>query len=1168
MTVRFFTGRSGTGKTTAVQEEIINSLQNTASSDKSIIYLVPDQMTFQAEQNLVSALGTGFTNLKVLSFSRMAWNVLQETGGITRTYLQQHGIYVLIRKIIEEKKESFRLYESAAGKTGFIEQMEQFITECKRQLVSIPGLHEKLEELDEKEEKTGRENVLSDKIHDILTVWEQTEHVLEGQYAGAEDYLELLAEKVKDAAFVQEADLYIDGFHSFTPQEYNVLQALFQCASNMTFALTMDRPDPEETPSMLDLFYQPARTYQKLSALGSEMTADEEQAIHFSANQKHQSSGLVHLEQSFEKRPAQPGAVDNDIYLATAVNRRTEIEASAREINELVRNGYRYKDIAVVSRNAADYSEMLQSVFRDYNIPLFMDEKRPMLNHPVVECLRSTLETLSLRWRYEPLFRAWKTDMFFNLDEDWKRAKEELDFLENYVLAYGVQEKHWKQSGDWSYTKAQTSAEDSAKVVQDTSVEEQLNQTRRRLASPLLNLEKQMKRAGTVKEYCAVLYTFMEELSIAQKIEKIRDEDLAKQDLSKAGEHDQVWNAVMDLLDQMVEMAGEENVTFDTFYQMMETGFHSMSFAIVPPAVDQVTAADMERSRVGDVRVCFILGVNEGILPATFEEEGLLTDEERQWFAGEGIELADDAGTRLLNESFLIYRALTLPREKLYISRPLADEEGQSLQTSRLITQIRSLFPELEDKLLYNEPQEYPEDEQEAFAGANRKTRSFLTYQLQRWKQGYPVAPLWWDVYNWFTTSADPSSVLMIVDSLFFTNKADPVPSHLTRQLYGETLKTSVSRFEQFESCAFAQFASYGLRLRERELYKLEAPDIGQLFHGALKDMSEQVQEAGREWGNLSQEECRSFAKQSVGRVVPTIQKEILLSSSRYRYLQQKLENTVVRAADILRQQAGVSGFTPMGLELGFGPGETLPPLAFHLSDGTKMEVAGRIDRVDGAEGENGFYVRIIDYKSGAKDIRLSEVYYGLALQMLVYLDVVLSFSEDWIGRSGIKPAGVLYFHIHNPFLQAANSMDPNELEQEFFKRFKMKGLLMAEEEPVRLMDTSLSTGYSNVVPAAIKKDGSFYSNSSVLQDEKFEAMRSFIRSKLQQDGEKIMGGAVDIQPFKNGQTTACAYCSFKPVCQFDTSFASNSYRQLRSNQEEIVSHLFSPDKEDDGEHE
>ncbi|MGY4690016.1 helicase-exonuclease AddAB subunit AddB [Salibacterium sp. K-3] len=1165
MTVRFFTGRTGTGKTSAIQNEIVQTLKQTSVPDRSVIYLVPDQMTFQAEQSLVSKLGTGFTSLRVLSFSRMAWNVLQETGGITRTYLQQHGIHVLIRKIIEEQKAAFRLYESASNKTGFIEQMEQFITECKRQMVSIPGLHEKLRELDDRADKSGQEQVLADKLHDILTVWEHTEDFLGDRYAGAEDYLQMLAERIPSSTFLHQADIYVDGFHSFTPQEYNVLQSLYYHVSDMTVALTLDQPDNDKPPSMLDLFYQPAVTYQKLMEMSRSSDAGTVETIHFSAGRKHQSSGLFHLERCFEKRPIEPGPVDDDIFLSTAVNRRTEIEAAAREINELVREEFRYKDIAVVTRNMADYSEMLQSVFRDYGIPLFMDQKRPMLNHPVVECLRSSLEVLSVGWRYEPLFRAWKTDMFFSLDENWKEAKEELDHLENYVLAYGIQEKHWKQKENWSFTKARTNQEgEQSKTIEDVSVEEQLNQSRRRMADPLLHLEKQMKKAETVKDYCKTLYTFIENLSIAEKIEKIRDEDLAKNDLSKAGEHDQVWNALVDLLEQMVEMAGAETVSFQTFYQMMETGLQSMSFALVPPAVDQVTAADMERSRVAQVRVCFILGVNEGILPASFEEEGILTDEERQWFNREGIELADDAETRLLNEQFLIYRALSLPREKLYISRPLADEEGRTLQTSRLIGQIKDMFPGLEDKLLFNEPQEYPEDEQEVFAGANRKTRSFLTYQLQRWKQGYPVAPVWWDIYNWFVVHAPRPSLQVMTNSLFFTNQAVPVSTSLTKQLYGQPLKASVSRVEQFESCAFAQFASYGLRLRERELYKLEAPDIGQLFHGALKEMSEQIQQEGKQWGTLSAEECRSYAKKSVSRVVPTIQREILLSSSRYRYLQQKLETTVVRASDMLRQQAGVSGFTPMGLELGFGPDETLPPLTFTLSDGTKMEVAGRIDRVDGAEGENGFYVRIIDYKSGAKDIRLSEVYYGLALQMLVYLDVVLSFSEEWIGKENLKPAGVLYFHIHNPFLQVPTRMSADELEQEFLKRFKMKGLLMAEEEPVRLMDTSLSTGYSQVVPAAIKKDGSFYSNSSVLRDEQFEAMRTFIRSKLQHDGDKMMEGRTDIHPFKNGQATACMYCSFRSVCQFDTSFESNSYRMLRQNQEEIVSHLFSPEKEED----
>ncbi|WP_246031576.1 helicase-exonuclease AddAB subunit AddB [Salibacterium salarium] len=1075
MGVRFLLGRTGTGKTHAIRQEMLDKLADHPDETRPIIYLVPDQMTFQAEQDLVLKSQTGITRAQVLSFSRMAWKVLQETGGITKTYLQQNGLHMLVRKIIEEEKQQFRLYEKAADKTGFVDHMQRLITEFKRQIVSVEQLQKNQAELESIENKTAQEQVLSDKLHDIAIVWKKVESMLGERYAGAEDYLRLLSEKVQASNYLDGADIYVDGFHSFTPQELSVLEALMEQADHMTFALTLDKPYDEEPPPLLDLFRQPAVTYQKVKTLADNSSHEASDVMVNVQTFKYKNQALQHVENYFEKRPVVSGQANNYIHLSAAVNRRTEIEASAREINRLVQEqGYRYRDIAVMSRHVENYGDMLQTVFQDYDIPIFLDQQRPMLNHPVMECIRSSLEALSVRWRYEPLFRAWKTDMFFSLNENWETAKEEIDYLENYVLAYGVTEKHWKQDQPWTYTSQRTPADGvSQKKVEDMETERHLNHLREKYTAPLLSLEKHIKAASTMKEYSVVLYEFLEELQIPEKIERIRDDALDRNDLSEAREHEQVWSSIVEMLEQIVEMAGDEKITFETFYQVVETGLESMTFAIVPPAIDQVTIADMERSRISDVHITFLLGVNEGLLPASFEEEGMLDDEERKWFAQQGIELADDAGTRLLNEQFLIYRALSLPKEKLYLSYPLADEEGKTLQPSVLINQIKDLFPDIEENLLFNEPQEYNETEQEAFIGPNRKTLSFLTYQLQRWKQGYPIAPIWWDVYNWYVRKNQSAPLSILINSLFYKNKPVRLSSMISKQLYGETLKASVSRVETFESCAFSQFVSYGLRLKERDIYKLEAPDIGQLFHTALKNMTEQIKNEGKEWGALTSQECQTIARRCVARIVPTIQREILLSSHRHQYLQKKLEDTVVRASEILSRQAKVSGFSPIGLELGFGPGEQMPPLRFTLSDGTEMEVAGRIDRVDGAKGEDGVFVRIIDYKSSEKDIQLADVYFGLALQMLVYLDVVLSFSQDWIG-SPVKPAGVLYFHVHNPFVLANQHMEQEELENEFLKRFKMKGLLMAEEEPVRLMDETLTTGHSQIIPAAMKKMGPF----------------------------------------------------------------------------------------------
>ncbi|SDH04889.1 DNA helicase/exodeoxyribonuclease V, subunit B [Alteribacillus persepolensis] len=1158
----FYIGRTGTGKTYTIREEIKDTLLQAPADGKAVIYLVPDQMTFQAEYDLLERTQSGMTRGHVLSFSRMAWRVLKETGGITKTYLQQTGMQMVVRKVVEEQKNRLRLYKQAVDKNGFIEQMEQLLTEFKQQVISIEALEQKYTEISTQETAAPQGQVFIDKLHDIVHIWKGVEELLGDRYAGTEDYLRLLAEKVELSSFLEGAEIYVDGFHSFTPQELHVIGELLKHAKHMTFALTLDRPYDEEPPHMLDLFQQTGTSYQKLHALCEAAGCESTETILFRDSKKYASQNLMHLEQHFEKRPVKTADPDNSISISAAVNKRTEVESVAREVRRLVEsNSCRYKDIAILGRNIEDYTEMLETIFADYDIPLFNDQKRPMLNHPVIECIRSCLETITEHWRYEPLFRALKTDMFFSIEEDWEEAREQIDELENYVLAYGIKEKHWKQSQPWTYSKRTVADKTEVQGEKEKAFERRIQTLRDTYSSALLQFEKRMKKKKTIKEYAAELFQFLEELYIPQKIEKLRNKAVEIGDIEKAREHEQVWGAVVDLLEQVVEMAGDDEVSLSSFYKIVETGLESMNFRIVPPAIDQVTAADMERSRLANIKMVFVIGANEGTLPASLDEDGMIDDEERHWFQKQGLELAEDSSQKLLNEQFLIYRVFSLAEEKLWVSYPLADEEGKSLQPSVVIQQLKETFPDLEEKLLFNDPHEYTASGQMHFIGAHRKTLSFLTSQLQHWKKGYPISSVWWDVYNHYVQQDRSAAIPSVLESLFYTNQPVKLSAKTSKALYGRTLKASVSRVEQYEACAFAQFASYGLRLKEREVYKLEAPDIGQLFHAALKEMTEIIRKNHKDWSGLSAEECRKLAKQSVQSLGPRIQREILLSSDRYKYLQKKLEDTVAKASDILRQQAAVSGFSPYGVEVGFGPNEELPPLRFSLPQGVDMEVAGRIDRVDTASGSDGVYVRIIDYKSSSKDIHLSDVYYGLALQMLVYLDVVLSFSQEWLDKQA-APAGMLYFHVHNPFIQAKAHLSDTDIEQELLKRFKMKGLLLADEQAVRLMDQNLTSGHSQVVPAAIKKDGTFYNSSSVLQTDHFQALRKFIRRKLQDIGQRIIQGQTDIYPYKSQQMTACTFCAFKPVCQFDTSFAANDYRLLSESKEKMETQMFAKEAE------
>lgn len=545
------------------------------------------------------------------------------------------------------------------------------------------------------------------------------------------------------------------------------------------------------------------------------------------------------------------------------------------------------------------------------------------------------------------------------------------------------------------------------------------------------------------------------------------------------------------------------------------------------------------------------------------------------------MELAPGSSRKLLDERFLIYNALTAASSKLWISYAAADDEGKALLPSEVIRQLQVMFPQqLEEQFISGFPQSGNEEAVHlSFIGHPEQTLRMLLLQLRQWRQGVEIPALWWDVYNRIAGEPDRPADLpldnegatdrqasfqlklkleQMLGSLFYRNEGIKLKRETSLRLYGgSTLRGSVSRMERFVACSFSHFASYGLRLKERQLYKLQAPDIGQLFHAALSEMAKELQKQGRSWGSMTAEECRTEAGKTVDRLSPLLQGEILMSSKRYGYISRKLKNIVGRASVILGEHARRGSFEPVGLELDFGPGKELPPLRITLPNGCVLEVVGRIDRVDMAEGEQGILLRVIDYKSSQKDLKLHEVYYGLSLQMLTYLDVLLTYSEQWLGRTAL-PAGALYFHVHDPLLTSANGMNREQAEQELMKRFKMKGLLTADREVVSLMDTTLDKGYSSIVPVALKSDGSFYSSASVATPEQWGDLLSSVRSTISDIGTRITEGDVAIQPYRIQQETACTFCSFRPVCQFDEAVEGNGYNMLSKPGKDVIWDLLS----------
>ncbi|PAV29248.1 helicase-exonuclease AddAB subunit AddB [Virgibacillus profundi] len=1144
MGLRFLLGRAGTGKSGRSLDEIKEKLVENPLGPP-IFYIVPDQMTFQQEHALFSDEDiNGSIRGQVVSFSRLAWRVLQETGGSTRQFISSVGIQMMLRKIIDEKHGEWRVFQKAMEKQGFLNQLEGMITEFKRYQITPEVLQMQIDQINDYVHKEPGEEALAAKLDDLFYVYEKLIHALQDKYIDSEDQLQLLANKINESTLLDDAEIYFDGFHRFTPQELVVVEALMKKCKCVTITLTVDNPD--DNVSELDLFHQTIETYHTLKQIAYEnQIAINETVVLDPANGRFKDrSYFAHLEQNFDVRPASNYEGEVPIQIAEAVHPRAEVEGAAQEIIRLVREeDYRYQDMAVFIRQTETYHDLIDTIFNDYDIPVFIDEKRTMLNHSLIEFIRSVLDIVEGNWRYDAIFRVLKTGFIPESDPEFPLTNDAIDELENYVLEYGVRSrKRWTSDQEWIFQRFR-GFDKATQTDFERETQKRINRYRKQVVRALQSFDEQIRDAATVRELCEITYMLLENIGVPKSLEQTREVYDELGEIEKGREQEQVWNAVIQLFDEMVEMAGDDKMTLTTFRSALDAGFETLKFAHVPPSMDHVIVGTIDRSRISGIKSAFLLGVNEGVWPMKPPAEGMINEQERELLAGHGLQLAESSKRQLLDDWFYMYIAFTAAKDRLWISYPLSDEEGKAKMPSQMIKRIEDLFPVCCDHILLQDPDELVEADR--FITTPVKTRSALTAQLARNRKGYPIKPVWWHVLNWYMENQPKySTTYTILQSLYYQNNPIDLSQETVEKLYPKQVKASVSRLESYYRCSYQHFAKYSLGLDERKTYKLDAPDIGQLFHEALKTITEWIQADGKDFAQLNKKDTDAYAEKAVVNLAPILQHQILHSSNRYKYIQQKLQEVIARAAFVLSEQARQSNFTPVGLELGFGEKETLPPLTLPLPNGFELMLRGRIDRVDKALNEESLFLRIIDYKSSAKGLNLIEVYYGLALQMLTYLDVVLSHSEQWLGKKA-TPAGVLYFHVHNPMISGKNKMNDEAIENEIFKKYKMQGLLLSDEEIVKLMDTSLASGSSQIVPAGVKKNGGFYNYSKIADNETFTSLQQHIHQLMMQAGVDMTAGGVHLNPFQHKQNVACTFCSFRSVCQFEPILEENNYRKL-----------------------
>jgi ATP-dependent helicase/nuclease subunit B len=1181
LSLRLVIGRAGSGKSTLCLDEIRCELRNQPWGTP-IILLVPEQATYQMEVALANTPGLGGSlRAQVLSFRRMGWRVFSETGGGQKVLIGAIGKRMLLRQILLKHRLELRAFSRSATRPGMADLLAQTIGEFKTYRITPHDLRN----------VSNPPEILEGKLDDLVLIYEEFQASL-GQARDPDDELNILAEKVPSAPLVQKAQIWVDGFIGYTPQEFEVLRSLLTTAAEVVITLPLDpgliannrNPEEESLKVGEEFFTGPWQTYQSLQRLASETGISVLPFTILEATKRFKNPWLWHLEKYYSAYPTIPyadvsysgmspelkisGDPDLDlgpgIQILSAVNRRAEVEGIARELRSYARDeGLYWKDMSVMTRDLSGYHELISQIFSSYKIPFYIDHKQTILHHPFIELLLSILEVVSSNWAYEPLFRCLKTDFF-------PMQRDEVDRLENYVLEHGIHGAKWSMNVPWRYHRQWSLGRDEAQHSRELIMESQLNSYRTtiyELISPLFEALTPIseKEGLDVREITETLFTFLEKLEVTVTLKMWADKAQARGELREARLHEQLWPAVMQVFDEIVSALGDERLELEEYALILTSGIEALKLGQIPPGLDQVLVGSLDRSRNPEVRVQFLIGANEGILPARPVSEGVLDPEERELLQKKGILLAPKGKAQMYEEQFFIYTAITRAAEKLVVSYPLTDEEGKGLTVSSVILRLKQLFP-------ITEVYQGNQDSLNVITESNSALQ-YYAEQLRSLRLGEHLSPLWEATEKWLCQDPHLQNKLKHLQSSLTTkNQEERISRPLARRLYGKHLKASVSRLEQFSKCPFGHFARYGLKLRERAVYQLSKPDMGEFFHTLLHDFALQLKERNLNWGKLTKEESWALVSELTDTLAPTLQHEILLSNARYRYIKHKLKRTVHHAVRVLGEHARRGVFIPIQLEVKFGPNETLPEVEVPLTEGDKLVLSGQIDRVDAAFLNGNVYLRILDYKSRELSLALDTIYYGLNLQLLTYLNVALQGAEVLLNTDltplpnnddpnealpSTIPAGFLYFPVLEPQLEEKVPLSPEELEKRRLKAVKVSGYLLANPGVLEAMDMSFATGQSDLLGIKLNKDGGFRKGANVLTEDQFSLLQNYLSQTLQRTGEDILAGDISLSPYRRGKSTGCQYCSYRSVCHFDPYLPENQYRNLQPlNQEEVWKRL------------